>query len=103
MICGGGDTHELVRDDHVLCVCGSSLHASSSLLTIYGLTNDTVLIMISYPVGVQFFYPFFLNHHTRAYFKLRWIWQVMWILEQSMVARLCDKYHNIVLARLQLR
>ena len=31
MICGGGggeDTHELVRDDHVLCVC---LHASSSL------------------------------------------------------------------------
>ena len=67
------------------------------------LTNDTVLIMISYiyPVGVQFFYPVFLNHHTRAYFKLRWIWQVMWILEQSMVTRLCDKYHNIVLARLQ--
>ena len=34
MICGGGkggDTHELVRDDHVLCVCGSSLHASNSL------------------------------------------------------------------------
>ena len=27
----GGVTHELVRDDHVLCVCGSSLHASSSL------------------------------------------------------------------------
>ena len=25
----------------------------------------------------------------------------MLILEQSMVARLCDKYHNIVLARLQ--
>ena len=34
MICGGGGgrvTHEVVRDDHVLCVCGSSLHASSSL------------------------------------------------------------------------
>ena len=32
MICGGGgDTRELVRDDHVLGVCGSSLHASSSL------------------------------------------------------------------------
>ena len=36
IICGGGggggvDTHELVRDDHVLCVCGSSVHASSSL------------------------------------------------------------------------
>ena len=33
MICGGGGghTHELVRDDHVLCVCGSSLNASSSL------------------------------------------------------------------------
>ena len=28
---GGGYTHELVRDDRVLCVCGSSLHASSSL------------------------------------------------------------------------
>ena len=26
----------------------------------------------------------------------------MWILEQSMVARLCEKYHNIVLARLLL-
>ena len=34
MICGGGvgDTaHELVRDDHILCICGSSLHTSSSL------------------------------------------------------------------------
>ena len=39
----GSTLHELVRDDHVLCVCGSSLHASSSLRTIYGLTNDTVL------------------------------------------------------------
>ena len=28
---GGGSTHEHVRDHHVLCVCGSSLHASSSL------------------------------------------------------------------------
>ena len=56
---GGGNTHELFRDDHVLCVCGSSLHASSSLLTIDGLTNDTVLIMISYPVGVKFFIHFF--------------------------------------------
>ena len=28
---GGGGTHELVRDDHVLRVCGRSLHASSSL------------------------------------------------------------------------
>ena len=43
----------------LLCVCGSSLHASSSLYTIYGLTNDTVLIMISYPVGVKFFILFF--------------------------------------------
>ena len=35
MICGGGGggggTHEFVRDVNVLCVCGSSLHASSSL------------------------------------------------------------------------
>ena len=37
VICGGGgggiggSTHELVRDDHVLCVCGRSQHASSSL------------------------------------------------------------------------
>ena len=33
MICGGGGggAHELVRDDHVLCVCWSSFHASSSL------------------------------------------------------------------------
>ena len=38
VICGGGggggrvggSTHELVHDD-LLCVCGSSLHASSSL------------------------------------------------------------------------
>ena len=36
-----------------------------------------------------------------AVFKLRWIWQVMWILKQTIGARLCDKYHNIVLARLQ--
>ena len=63
-----------------------------------GLTNDTVLLI--HPVGVKFC-VLFLNHHTRAYFKLRWIWQVMRILEQSMVARLCDKYHNIVLAWLQ--
>ena len=53
MICGrgGGGTHELVRDDHVF-VC--LWDVSSSLWTIYGLTNDTVLIMISYPVGVKF-------------------------------------------------
>ena len=49
VICGRGrgSTHELVRDDHVLCVCGSSLNASSSLKTIYGLTNDTVLLIPS--------------------------------------------------------
>ena len=28
---GGGGKHELVRDDHVLCACGSSLLTSSSL------------------------------------------------------------------------
>ena len=28
---GGGEKHELVRDDHVLCACGSSLHTTSSL------------------------------------------------------------------------
>ena len=28
---GGGKKHELVRDDQVLCACGSSLHTSSSL------------------------------------------------------------------------
>ena len=41
----------------------------------------------------------FLNHHTRAYFM-----QAScsgFIFEPSMVARLYDKYHNIVLARLQ--
>ena len=27
---GGGEKHELVRDDQVLCACGSSLHTSSS-------------------------------------------------------------------------
>ena len=45
---GGSSTHELVRDDHVfVCVFLSSLHASSSLYTIYGLTNDTVLLIPS--------------------------------------------------------
>ena len=28
---GGGEKHELVRDDHVLCACWSSLHTTSSL------------------------------------------------------------------------
>ena len=69
--------------------------------------------MISHPYSLTFmmhdqlsgggliFLSFFLNHHARAYFKLRWIRQVRWIFEPSMVARLCDKYHNIALARLQ--
>ena len=52
MICGGGwggggSIHDFVRDDHVLCACGSSSHISSSLKTIYGLTNDTVLLILS--------------------------------------------------------
>ena len=30
--------------------------------------------------------------------QLRWIWQVMLIFETSMVARLCEIYHNIIVA-----
>ena len=30
-----------------LCACGSSLHVCSSLYDIYGLTNDTVLLIPS--------------------------------------------------------
>ena len=41
---GGGEKHKLLRNDHVLCAYGSSLHTLSSLLTIYGLTNDTALL-----------------------------------------------------------
>ena len=48
VICGGGgggggagEKHKLVRNDHVLCAYGSSLHTLSSLLTIYALTKDT--------------------------------------------------------------
>ena len=40
--------------------------------------------------------------HVRIYAgELMWIWQVMWIFETPVVARLCDKYHNILLAWLQ--
>ena len=48
VICGGGGGGGGVHTNSFamimfLCVCWSSLHASSSLRTIYGLTNDTVL------------------------------------------------------------
>ena len=45
---GGGGVHtNSFAMIMFLCVCGSSLHASSSLLTIYGLTNDTPLLIPS--------------------------------------------------------
>ena len=52
MICGGGGGGVHVHTNSFamimfLCVCGSSLHASSSLLTIYELTSDTVLLIPS--------------------------------------------------------
>ena len=50
VICGGeiGGVHTNSFAMIVfLCVCGRSQHASSSLLTIYGLTNDTVLLIPS--------------------------------------------------------
>ena len=50
--------------------------------------------------GFKFFILFSEPSHA-CIFSVDVDWQVMWILEQSMVARLCDKYHNIVLARLQ--
>ena len=47
MICvgGGGEKHEVVRNDHVLCDCGSFLHV----------VRDKYFIL-------------FLNYHTRSYY-----------------------------------
>ena len=45
---GGGGVHtNSFAMIMFLCVCGSSLHASSSLKTIYGLTNESVLLIPS--------------------------------------------------------
>ena len=57
--------------------------------------------MISYPARVKFILSLFFSEPSHA--CLFYAGELIggYIFEQTMVARLCDTYHSIVLARLQ--
>ena len=77
VICGGGRGVHTNSFTMIFCVFVGAVYRHLARCRHYGLINDTVLLIPSindacsaFQWGLSFL-SFFLNHHTRAYFKLR--------------------------------